>query len=598
MAERVKKRSEIREQDTWKLEDMIASPEKFEELADGVEERIPGYETYRGKLGSSADLLKSYLEFDESMDETISLLYAYAMQKRDQDTSVSENQALVSRVQSLAVKAMAASSFAQPEILEIPDETMNGFLETDELKAYKLQIERLLAKKPHMLSEKEEAILASASEIAHTPSSVFSLFNNADLKFDPVEDENGELVEVTHARYGKLIESKKRSVREAAFHSLYKGYRQFANTIAATYEGNVKQGNFYARMRQYPSARAMYLAENEIPERVYDNLLESVHDALPLLHRYMGFRKKCLDLPELHMYDLYVPLTDEYEKTYSYKEAQELILKALKPLGEEYLNLLKNGFGNRWIDVYENEGKRSGAYSNCVYGVHPYVLMSFDGTLDSVLTLAHEMGHSIHSWYSNANQTYTYAGYKIFVAEVASTCNEILILNYMINETKDRKEKFYLINQLAERFRTTLFRQAMFADFEAETYRLSWSGTPLTKDLLCSLYHELNSEYYGEETVIDEDIDHEWERIPHFYMQFYVYQYATGFSAAMAIARRILSGDEKTKEGYFRFLKGGCSKTPVELLKLVGLDMEKPDVVNEAMKVFEGLIKELEGSFS
>ena len=345
MAERVKKRSEIREQDTWKLEDMIASPEKFEELADGVEERIPGYETYRGKLGSSADLLKSYLEFDESMDETISLLYAYAMQKRDQDTSVSENQALVSRVQSLAVKAMAASSFAQPEILEIPDETMNGFLETDELKAYKLQIERLLAKKPHMLSEKEEAILASASEIAHTPSSVFSLFNNADLKFDPVEDENGELVEVTHARYGKLIESKKRSVREVAFHSLYKGYHQFANTIAATYEGNVKQGNFYARMRQYPSARAMYLAENEIPERVYDNLLESVHDALPLLHRYMGFRKKCLDLPELHMYDLYVPLTDEYEKTYSYKEAQELILKALKPLGEEYLNLLKNGFG-------------------------------------------------------------------------------------------------------------------------------------------------------------------------------------------------------------------------------------------------------------
>ena len=401
-------------------------------------------------------------------------------------------------------------------------------------------------------------------------------------------------MEVTHARYGKLIESKDRSVREAAFHSLYAGYRQFANTMAATFEGNVKQGNFYARMRQYPSARAMYLAENEIPESVYDNLLESVHTALPLMHRYMAFRKKCLGVSELHMSDLYVPLTGRYEKTYSYKEAKELILRALKPLGEEYLTLLRTGFENRWIDVYENEGKRSGAYSNCVYGVHPYVLMSFDGTLNSVLTLAHEMGHSIHSWYSNENQTFTYAGYKIFVAEVASTCNEILVLNYMISETKDRDEKFYLVNQLAERFRTTLFRQAMFAEFEWETYKLSWNGTPLTKDLLCGLYHELNSEYYGEETVIDEDIDHEWERIPHFYMQFYVYQYATGFSAAMSIARRILAGDEKTKEGYFRFLKCGCSMKPVELLKLVGLNMEEPTVVNEAVKVFENLLDEME----
>ena len=498
MAESVKKRSEIEEAYTWKLEDMIESPEKFEELMDGVEERIPEYETYRGKLGSSAEYLKNYLTYDESVDETLSLLSAYAMQKRDQDTSVSENQALVSRVRSLAVKAMAASSFADPEILSIPDEKMAGFLASPELAHYKKQLERLLAKKAHRLSEKEEAILAAASEISGTPSSVFALFNNADLKFEPVKDEDGELVDVTHARYGKLIESRDRDVREAAFHSLYASYRQFANTVAANYEGNVKQGNFYARMRKYPSARAMYLAGNEIPEKVYDNLIESVHNALPLMHRYMKFRKSYMNVSELHMYDLYVPLTEDYEKTYTYKEAQELILKALKPLGEEYLNLLRTGFANRWIDVYENEGKRSGAYSNSAYGVHPYVLMSFDGTLNSVLTLAHEMGHSIHSWYSNANQSYTYAGYRIFVAEVASTCNEILLLNYMINEAKDRKEKFYLVNQLAERFRTTLFRQALFAEFEWETYKLSWNGTPLTKDLLCGLYHELNSEYYGD----------------------------------------------------------------------------------------------------
>lgn len=359
MAESVKKRSEIEEQDTWKLEDMIESLEKFEELMDGVEERIQEYEAYRGKLGNSAEYLKNYLTYDESVDETLSLLYAYAMQRRDQDTSVSENQALVSRVQSLAVKAMAASSFADPEILSIPDEKMAEFLASPELAHYKKQLERLLAKKAHRLSEKEEAILAAASEISGTPSSVFALFNNADLKFEPVKDENGELVDVTHARYGKLIESRDRSVREAAFHSLYASYRQFANTVAANYEGNVKQGNFYARMRKYPSARAMYLAGNEIPEKVYDNLIESVHNALPLMHRYMKFRKSYMNVSELHMYDLYVPLTEDYEKTYTYKEAQELILKALKPLGEEYLNLLRTGFANRWIDVYENEGKEA-----------------------------------------------------------------------------------------------------------------------------------------------------------------------------------------------------------------------------------------------
>ena len=594
MAESVKKRSEIEEQDTWKLEDMIESPEKFEELMDGVEERIQEYEAYREKLGNSAEYLKNYLTYDESVDETLSLLYAYAMQRRDQDTSVSENQALVSRVQSLAVKAMAASSFADPEILSIPDEKMAEFLASPELAHYKKQLERLLAKKAHRLSEKEEAILAAASEISGTPSSVFALFNNADLKFEPVKDENGELVDVTHARYGKLIESRDRDVREAAFHSLYASYRQFANTVAANYEGNVKQGNFYARTRKYPSARAMYLAGNEIPEKVYDNLIESVHNALPLMHRYMKFRKSYMNVSELHMYDLYVPLTEDYEKTYTYKEAQELILKALKPLGEEYLNLLRTGFENRWIDVYENEGKRSGAYSNSAYGVHPYVLMSFNGNIDSVFTLAHEMGHSLHSWYSNHTQPFTYAEYRLFVAEVASTCNEALLIRYLLKHAKEKEEKIFLLNYFLDQFKGTVFRQTMFAEFEKRIHeKMAEEGT-LTADGISELYLSINKEYFGPDMISDPQIALEWARIPHFYTPFYVYQYATGFSAAIAISSKILAGEPGIVEKYKQFLSGGCSMDPIDLLKICGVDMTKPEPVEEALDVFASYVEELE----
>ena len=595
MAESVKKRSEIEEQDTWKLEDMIESLEKFEELMDGVEERIQEYEAYRGKnLETSAEYLKNYLTYDESVDETLSLLYAYAMQRRDQDTSVSENQALVSRVQSLAVKAMAASSFADPEILSIPDEKMAEFLASPELAHYKKQLERLLAKKAHRLSEKEEAILAAASEISGTPSSVFALFNNADLKFEPVKDENGELVDVTHARYGKLIESRDRDVREAAFHSLYASYRQFANTVAANYEGNVKQGNFYARMRKYPSARAMYLAGNEIPEKVYDNLIESVHNALPLMHRYMKFRKSYMNVSELHMYDLYVPLTEDYEKTYTYKEAQELILKALKPLGEEYLNLLRTGFENRWIDVYENEGKRSGAYSNSAYGVHPYVLMSFNGNIDSVFTLAHEMGHSLHSWYSNHTQPFTYAEYRLFVAEVASTCNEALLIRYLLKHAKEKEEKIFLLNYFLDQFKGTVFRQTMFAEFEKRIHeKMAEEGT-LTADGISELYLSINKEYFGPDMISDPQIALEWARIPHFYTPFYVYQYATGFSAAIAISSKILAGEPGIVEKYKQFLSGGCSMDPIDLLKICGVDMTKPEPVEEALDVFASYVEELE----
>ncbi|MBQ7795031.1 MAG: oligoendopeptidase F [Lachnospiraceae bacterium] len=590
----MKKRSEIEEKYKWNLEDLIPSKEALDALLKEAEERISVYGSYKGHLSDSAKTLAEFLAFDVELDEIFSRLFSYARQKTDEDTSVGEYQALLSQVSTLSTKAMETSAFVEPEILAIPEETMNRFLETEELAHYRLMLKRILARKDHMLSEAEEKILSAASEVAQAPNSIFQLFNNADLKFPVIEDENGEKIEVTHGRYMKLLESKDRRVRKDAFCALYSMYRQFANTVAASYEGNLKQACFFAKVRKYTSTREYYLSANEIPELVYDNLLKAVEDRISLLHRYVGIRKEMLGLDELHMYDLYVPLTADYDEEITYEEAQELILKGLKPLGEEYLGILKQGFESRWIDVYENQGKRSGAYSNSVYGVHPYVMMSFNNGMNSTLTLAHEMGHSLHSWYSNHAQDATYAHYKIFVAEVASTCNEILMLRHMIDHAKSKEEKKFLINQLLESFRGTFFRQTMFAEFEWKTHQMCWEGTPLTKDVLCKLYHDLNVKYFGEDMVVDSDIDYEWERIPHFYRPFYVYQYSTGFAAATAIAGKILAGDQKALDGYFEFLKGGCSMTPIELLKLCGLDMEKPDVVNEALDVFETLLDELE----
>ena len=594
MASMLKKRSEIEEKYKWNLEDMIPSEEALQALLKDAEDHIEAYPQFKGNLGSSAQILAKFLAFDVELDEIFSRLSSYARQKSDEDTSDGQWQALLSKVNTLSTKAMEASSFAEPEILEIPKETMEQFLETEELAHYRLMLNRLLARKEHMLSEAEEKILSAVSEVAQAPNNIFRLFNNADIKFPMITGEDGEPVNVTHGRYLTLLESKDRRVREEAFHAFYSVFRQFSNTVAATYESNLKQACFFAKVRKYNSSRDYYLSGNEIPEPVYDNLLKAVEDRISLLHRYVSIRKEMLGLDELHMYDLYVPLTADYDEKITYEEAQNLILEGLKPLGEEYLSILKKGFESRWIDVYENQGKRSGAYSNSVYGVHPYVLMSFNGGMSSALTLAHEMGHALHSWYSYHEQEATYAHYKIFVAEVASTCNEILMLRHLINHAKSVEEKKFLINQMLEKFRGTFFRQAMFAEFEWKTHQMCWEGTPLTKDVLCKLYHELNVKYFGEDMVVDSDIDFEWERIPHFYRPFYVYQYSTGFAAATAVAGKILAGDKQALEGYFKFLKGGCSMTPIELLKLCGLDMEKPDVVNEALDVFETLLDELE----
>ncbi len=594
MGAMLKKRSEIEEKYKWNLEDIIPSQEALGELLKTVEEQIDAYGAFKGTLGSSAKRLAEFLKFDVELDEKFARLFSYARQKSDEDTSVGEYQALLSKVTTLSTKASGAASFAEPEILAIQEETMAAFLETEELAHYRLLLHRLLARKEHMLSEAEEKILSAMTEVAQAPNNIFRLFNNADIKFPVITGEDGESVEVTHGRFIRLLESKDRRVREDAFHALYSVFRQFANTVAATYESNLKQACFFAKARKYNSSREFYLSGNEIPEPVYDNLLKTVEDRMDLLHRYVKIRKEMLGVEALHMYDLYVPLVADYDKKITYEEAQKLILDGLKPLGEEYLGILKTGFESRWIDVYENQGKRSGAYSNGVYGVHPYVMMSFNGGMSSALTLAHEMGHALHSWYSFHEQEATYAHYKIFVAEVASTCNEILMLRHLIANARSKEEKMFLINQMLEKFRGTFFRQAMFAEFEWKTHQMCWEGTPLTKDVLCSLYHDLNVKYFGEDMVVDSDIDYEWERIPHFYRPFYVYQYSTGFAAATAVAGKILAGDTQVLDGYFKFLKGGCSMTPIELLKLCGLDMEKPDVVNEALDVFETLLDELE----
>lgn len=594
MAEQLKKRSEMDPRFQWNLEDIIPSKEALETLLSGIEADIPQYETYKGTLSESADAFKKYLDFDESMDERLSRLMAYAMQKSDEDTSVGESQALVSTARRLTTKAASASAFAEPELLSIPEPTMEKFLNTETLSHYKKYLERILVKRPHMLTAAEEVILAQAADVAQAPSAIYNLFNNADLKFPAITDENGVPTELTHGRFIGFLTNRDREVRKAAFQAFYSSYRQFANTVAASFEANVKQACFFARVRKYPSSRAMYLAANEVPETVYDNLIKATNDRIGLLHRYVSIRKKLLGVSELHMYDLYTPLVSEISETCTYERAKELIKENLTPLGEEYGKLLSMGFESRWIDVYENEGKRSGGYSNCVYGVHPYVLMSYNNTMESALTLAHEMGHSLHSWYSNHAQPYTYAHYKIFVAEVASTCNEVIFLRQMMKKAGTPGEKKFYINQLLEKFRGTMFRQTMFAEFEWEAHKRAWKGVPLTKEELCSLYRQLNVRYFGPDMAVDQEIDYEWERIPHFYRPFYVYQYSTGFAAATAIATRILSGDEDALRGYFSFLKGGSSKTPVELLKLCGLDMESPAVIHEAFDVFEALLDELE----
>lgn len=589
----MKKRSEADMNHTWKLEDMMPDNQTWEALFEKTAARVKQYGEFRGTLAGSADALYRCLKFDDEISLDIERLYVYARMRSDEDTAEQTYQDMFGRAQSLSFEAAERSSFIVPEILEMDPALLASYMESENgIGLYRRLMERILGKREHTLSGPMEELLAQSYDATQGASQIFNMFNNADVKFPSITGENGQEVPITHGNYISLMEHKDRRIRRDAFLGLYSVYRQFRNTLAAAFSANVKQAVFYAKARNYASSRQHSLAENEVPELVYDNLVAAVRKNLPLLHRYVKARKETLGLDDIHMYDLYVPMVAEFDRTYTYEEAKAIVTEGLAPLGEEYGKILREGFENRWVDVYENEGKRSGAYSWGVYGSHPYVLMNFHGTLNDVFTLAHEMGHSIHSYYSDAAQPYVYAGYKIFVAEVASTCNEALLIRHLLNRTEDAQEKRYLINHFLESFRGTLFRQTMFAEFEAASHRKAQEGETLTASALGELYHKLNEDYFGPEMVVDPEIDYEWERIPHFYTPFYVYQYATGFSAAVAISSRILSGDEAALAGYKKFLQGGCSLPPIDLLKLCGVDMSTTKPVDEALKVFGELVEE------
>lgn len=586
------KRSEISDQYKWNMKDMYPSDQAWEEDYAKILEEIKEIAKFEGTLGKSAQNLLEMQKTCDRINERAEKLVVYAGQKMHEDTGDSFYQGLASRAQMMQVQLMEAEAFIEPEILEIPAERLQEMLKAEGMEKYKTYFNRILRRKAHVLPKETEALLAGVNELAEGPSDIFAMFNNADIKFPTVTTEDGSKEEITHGKYIKFLESQDPRVRKEAFTGLYGAYGQFKNTLAATYRANVKQAGFFAKARNYESSLQAALDGSAIPTAVYDSLIESVHSHLPALHEYVKVRKEKLGVEELHMYDLYVPMVGEADKKIPYEEAKEIVLKGLAPLGEDYQELLKQGFEGGWIDVYENEGKRSGAYSWGAYGIHPYVLLNYQDNLNNVFTLAHEMGHALHSYHSDAAQDYIYAGYKIFVAEVASTCNEALLIRYLLENSKDDTEKAYLLNYFLEQFRTTLFRQTMFAEFEKEAHAKSEAGVPLTADVLCDLYYDLNKKYFGDGMVVDQEIALEWARIPHFYTPFYVYQYATGFSAAIAISTKILNGEEGIVEKYKKFLSGGSSLDCIDLLKICDVDMTTKEPVEEALKVFENTLKE------
>ncbi len=592
--ESMKTRNEIDDKYKWNMKDVYADEDLWSKDIEKAKELFRRLKEFRGIICRDADSFAECMKLMSEIELLTEKVYFYANQKYHEDLGCSRYQNMAGESTELLTRFYTASSFVEPELLAADEALIRNYLKREDLQKFTQYFNNLFRQKEHILSDEAEEILAAAQKISQSPSDIFQVLNNADLKFPEIKDENGEMVRITHSRFGIFLESRDRSVREAAFKQMYAVYGQFRNTIAAIFLASVKKDNFFAEMRKYDSSRQMYLEDGNIPEQVYDNLIETVQEHLPLLHRYVELRKRVLGLEEVHLYDLYVPLVKEVDFNVPFEKAKEMVLEGLKPMGEEYGALLKKGFGEGWLDVYENEGKRSGAYSWSVYGVHPYVLLNYQPNLNNVFTIAHEMGHALHSYYSNENQTYTNSGYKIFVAEVASTCNESLLIHHLLGHTDSKEEKAYLLNHFLEQFRTTLFRQTMFAEFEKITHEMVDSGKTLNQEMLCEIYFELNRKYFGDKIVIDKEIEMEWARIPHFYTAFYVYQYATGFSAAIALSKRILELGEPAVEDYKKFLKGGCSDYPIELLKTAGVDMGSREPVKAAMKVFEELLEELE----
>lgn len=588
------KREEQKINDTWKMEDMFPSDEAWEEDFDKVTKLVSKYSEYAGKISKDKEDLLTYLKFNDEVNLLAERLYVYSNQKYHQDMANAKYQTYSGKAQKLVVDIGSASSFVEPELLTIDESILQDWMEDERFVDYRRYVSEVLRSKGHTLDKKTEEILAKSKRMANAADNIYAMYNGADIDFPTVTESDGKEIKITHGNFVPILSGTDRELRKKAFQALYGTYGKMKNTIAATFHANVEQACFYADVRGYSSTRAMYLYGSNIPESVYDNLIETVHEHINLMHRYVKIRKNALGLDELHMYDVYAPIAKTPDKKYTFDEAKAMVKTGLAPMGEGYLEKMQEGFDNRWIDIYENEGKRSGAYSWGAYGTHPYVLLNYQGTLDHVFTLAHEMGHALHSYYSDANQPYINAGYKIFVAEVASTCNESLLIHDLLNKTEDKETRAYLINHFLEQFKGTLYRQTMFAEFEKITHNMVEKGETLTSDILCKVYYDLNKFYFGEDIVLDEEIALEWARIPHFYNPFYVYQYATGISAAIALSRKIMKEREAGVKDYMKFLTGGGSKDPIDLLKLAGVDMTSKEPIEQALKLFEELLDEME----
>ncbi|AUD14264.1 MULTISPECIES: oligoendopeptidase F [unclassified Planococcus (in: firmicutes)] len=597
MTEKLMTRDQVPAELTWRLEDVFATDAQWEEEFKAVSALAEKAGQYEGTLSAGADALYEALNYKDELSERLRKLYAYAHMRYDQDTTNSTYQAMDSRIKSLFAKTAAGLSFMTPEILSLDEAELNRYVdEHDGLKLYRHALEELNTMRPHVLKAEQEALLAQLSEVVGASSETFGMLNNADLEFPEIENENGEKVQITHGNYIRFMESKDRRVREDAFKAVYATYGKFRNTFASTLSGNVKRDNVHASIRNYSSAREAALSDDHIPEAVYDQLVETVNNNLHLLQRYVALRKEVLGLDQVHMYDMYTPLVKEVKMEIPYDKATGMMLEGLNALGEEYVGIVKNGIDNRWVDVKENKGKRSGAYSSGAYGTNPYILMNWQDNVDNLFTLAHEFGHSVHSHYTRESQPFVYGDYSIFVAEVASTTNEALLNEHLVNTTEDEQERIYLLNHWLDGFRGTVFRQTMFAEFEHTIHQMDQNGEALTADRLTEVYYELNKKYFGEDMAVDEEIGLEWARIPHFYYNYYVFQYATGFSAATALSKKILEEGQPAVERYINeFLKAGSSDYPIEVLKKAGVDMTSSEPVEEACKVFGQKLEELEG---
>ena len=588
-------REDLPEKLTWDLTPIFSSDQEFDKKYEELTEELKNSEHYKGTLGNGATAFLEALEFVLTMYRKVELIYVYSHLKNDQDTTNTTYQALYARAGSLLSKVSEAIAWYEPEVLQLSDEQIWQYFEEEpKLEVYRHYVKQMVDNRSHILSADQEALLAGAGEIFGASSGTFAVLNNADLEFPTITGENGEKIQLSHGVYGQLLESTNREVREAAFKGLYSVYAQFRNTFASTLGTHIKGHNFKAKARRYASAREAALSNNHIPESVYDTLVTVVNKHLPLLHRYMELRKRLLNVDTLHMYDLYTPVLGEAPIKFTYEEAVEKAIESLAPMGEEYLAVVKEAFSNRWIDVVENKGKRSGAYSSGSYDTNPYILMNWHDTLDQLFTLVHEMGHSVHSYFTRSNQPFVYGDYSIFLAEIASTTNENILTEHLLATEEDPRVRAYVLNHYLDGFKGTIFRQTQFAEFEHFMHQEDAKGTPLTSEYLSESYGELNAKYYGPAVEKDPEIKDEWARIPHFYYNYYVYQYSTGFSAASALAKKIWEKEPGALDAYLTYLKAGNSDYPVEVMKKAGVDMTQAAYIEDAMAVFEQRLNELE----